>query len=1524
MRYGWVINKNSSCTSSFLLFVSISGSCDVAGETSPILWPVWGAAADYRASLGWFPRFTAPIRRPLSPLNRRFFPLTSPELEPPPPEHGRGQCSPRRRDERSQCWGCLPTCPRPSAWSDEVARRARAGWGPPTGSDERARHPFDGTRDWIGVMDEVATKFFPRNSSTNQSVVVPPPHEERFLVGTSILEEFICKDASEGLKANGEQLGANILIFTALCKRDTLKSMVSMEVAVVSGILKIVGNKLAPLLIKEYSSIVGVAKDLQELQGQVEEINNWLETAGNIAMGNGSSFSWLKSLKSVSYDVDDLIDELYLEVEKHYSGGDDSTMSKYLCTNPKYFLFQCKAAHKVKAIKGRFASIVKQRNDFSTITNSLQVGHLVRHMNKAAGEMPLLPNIDVASVLGRDKEKHKIISKLIETYDQQRVKIVSVIGLGGCGKTTLAKLVFNDDNIQKHFKIKLWVHVSREFDVAKLVEKLFEVIAGEKSERYPLQHMCKTISDNLTGKRYLIVLDDVWTEDQILWDQFMVHLKNGTPGSGILLTTCSRKVAEAVRSRDQFDLPFLSPDDSWQLFKQSLVMPAEGLGLEFAEIGKEIVGKCGGVPLAIKVLAGVLHDKERIEEWHAMRHSNLLDVEGEERSVSVSACLRLSYFHLPSHLKQCFTLCSVFPKGHFIDKEELIDLWIAHDMISVEGVDYLEYIGHKYFISLVQVSFLQDVDESCGRVRCKMHDLVHDLARSILGDEISIVAPVEATGFTKSYRYFSLIKQPRSLLPKNIFRKTRALYVDGGDNLIFGKAMKNAKHLRSITMESLHTTSVPIAILQIKNLRYLSISRENFEILPEAISDIWGLQSLHVTVCVYLLKLPESIGKLQKLRTLNLSYCPNLKSLPDSVGDCHMISSVDLYSCEGITVLPNSIGRNKRLRELRLGSTKIERLPSSIRTLENLELLDLRWCCNLVELPEAICNLENLRVLNTRGCEKLIAMPIGIGQLSRLQNLSTFVVGKGEKSAAISTLRNAAMNSQNLNIRGIACVKDPEDAYRVCLKEKTKLQALELNWETNGSYEVNTETDQAVLNGLEPPSGIRNLNIAGYTGRQYARWMLKQVGGVQNLQQFPFLTMMRLSDFQNLKHLEGLMGLPCLEHLWLSGLTSLESISGGPFPSLVKLVMDGLPRLEEVWMVTQRCLGIEDGIMLIGTCLSDLHVEGCPKLMVKPYFPLSLQRLLLKGSNEELMQSPDQGQGCSSSSGSPRSFSFSHLKELTLQEMTISSRAPGFVTGRGWQLLQHMTSLESLKIGSCYCLMELPESMRSLMSLQYLYIEVCYGIRTLPEWLGELRSLQKMSIGRCHSLTSLPQSMGELQSLQQMIIDHCNRLSSLPQSINQLCSLQEMIIKRCPSLDSLPESIDKLCSLQKMVISGCCRLTSLPKSLGHLTSLQVLQITHCDELQLLPECLGELRFLRRLEISLTRLTSLPQSMCQLTFLEELSISYCWGIKSLPDWIKGLTALQKLGIYNCPDLKRRCEWEKDDWHLISHIPHLYIH
>ncbi|KAG2583403.1 hypothetical protein PVAP13_6KG201606 [Panicum virgatum] len=1161
--------------------------------------------------------------------------------------------------------------------------------------------------------------------------------------------------------------------------------MASIKGAAVSAILKILANKLAPSMLKQYSSIVGVTMDLQDLKGRFEDISSWLEKAGCKTTDNDQFF--IRKLKHVAYDVDDIVDEFHLEAEKHEAEVANNIVSKCLCTKPKSYMFQFKAALKIKAIKNRFDAIVKQRTDFSAIVNSLPEGHPVPHMNRTAKATPTVPNVAVASIIcGREREKQEIISKLVDKNNQQIIKIVSIIGLGGSGKTALSNLVFGDGNtVKDHFEVRIWVHVPQEFDVQQLMMKMFEAITYQKSEHHSIQNIIQTIADTLTGKRYLLVLDDVWTVDRSQWEDFMLYIKRGAPGSSILLTSRNRNVAEAVESTDLSKLSSLSKDDTWTVFTQIIGEDIKGLDSELLEVGREIVNKCGGVPLAIKVLANVLRGKTRIEQWKAVRDSNLLDAEDKEHRVLAS--LMLSYSHLPSHLKRCFTICSLFPKGLPLDKQQLVDQWIAHNDV-----------GDECFNSLVQVSFLQDVKEYFGRF--------------ILDEQISTNVPKDATSSTKYHKYFSL--------------NARAIYVDGGDcdDIIFNKA-KNAKHLCSIIANNNLSTTMLTAIFQTKHLKYLEMSRLQCESLPETMSDIWSLQALHLE-CSSLLELPKSIGKLQKLRTLNLSWCMKLKFLPDSIGDCNMLSSIYLCQYMELAALPNSIDH-----------TKIKELPVVITKLRNLQCLSLR-----------IGNLDKLQVLNLEYCVQLKL------HVLNLENC-------GELFAGISELANVGRNSEGLIIRGISHVLEKDDAHKACLKEKTNLQRLKLEWKMHQKGEVNTEfffnekvdtmLEEAVLDGLEPPAGIKELEICGYSGEKYAWWMHNQVVGTQVKGQacFQFLRAMKLSDFQGLKHLQGLVELPCLEELELHKMPSLESISCGPFPSLVKLLMDDLPRLEEVWLVAERTMsdGEEGGNcsncaphsrqVRVGNCLTCLNISNCLTLKIKTFLPLSCHLKHWKLSECAGKWTTESNYHCQFNFERSNSFFYhSHLQN----------------TGREWEVTFLMDNA-----------------------------------------LGELRYLQELNILNCCRLSSLPQAMGQLTSLQVLRIGTCDGLKQLPECLGELCSLRTLHVEWLPKIKSLPQSLQHqhitsledlrihayLCALCKLHISGLDGLACFPESMCRLTSPKELYIDSCP-----------------------RITSFPQGMESLASLEKLCISRLGGIVSLPEGIKGFTALKKLEIIDCQGIK----------------------
>jgi len=326
-----------------------------------------------------------------------------------------------------------------------------------------------------------------------------------------------------------------------------------------------------------------------------------------------------------------------------------------------------------------------------------------------------------------------------------------------------------------------WVYVSQEFDVDKPIGKLFEAVIGKKSDLQVEQNMHRKISNKLGGKKFLLVLDDAWHQDQHDWEQFMVLLKSGAPGSKILLTTRDQKVAEIVKSRHIFELVLLSEAESWSLFVKSSGYVEEDLGSKYIEVGKEILNRCSGVPLAIRTLGGILCEKMEISVWSAIRDSGLWT--NQSKTGRVFASLKLSFIHLPDELKQCFILCSIFPKGSELYKDRLIAQWIAHGFISsMDGVQP-EVFGSDYFDSLVKVGFLRYSYEDwmTDEVVFKIHDLIHDLSRHILEDELVTCLPSNMiANHTQRCRYISLTSFAKKVHGSS-FDKIHALFVSNSN-----------------------------------------------------------------------------------------------------------------------------------------------------------------------------------------------------------------------------------------------------------------------------------------------------------------------------------------------------------------------------------------------------------------------------------------------------------------------------------------------------------------------------------------------------------------------------------------------------------------------------------------------------------------------------------------------------------------------------------------------------------------------
>ncbi|KAF8733309.1 hypothetical protein HU200_014913 [Digitaria exilis] len=838
------------------------------------------------------------------------------------------------------------------------------------------------------------------------------------------------------------------------CKEALQERKGGRIILAVSGILKTVGTKLA-LAIKELSSIAGAAKDLQELQDRVEEIDIWLQTVGNQAKRNDQSSNWLKKLKDAAYDTEDLVHEFHMEAEKHDATVADvkNIVVKYLWTKPKSVVFQCKTAHKIKVINKRFDAIVKERSDYSTIANSMPILRSVLHISKTTGEVPLWTNVDETSIVGRDQVKNQIVSKLIDSIDQQNINIVALIGLGGSGKTSLAKLVFNDGNIIKeNFEVKLWVHVSREFSVEMLVKKLFEAIADDKPDHLPLQRVSRIISEKLAGKRFLLVLDDVWTENRICWEQFMVHLKCGASGSSILLTSRSRQVAEAVDATHTCDLPFLSVVDSWKVFQQSFGISMEGLDPEFLQVGLEIVKKCGGVPLAIKVLAGVLRGMKGIEEWQSIRESNLLDVDDDEHRVS--ACLQIMFNNQKT----------LGDKTEHARISELGNLDKLNGKLQIKNINYAKYPDEAEKVYLTKKNGIKNLsldwysrEKDVASVNVRSEELSFlDMEKDL--DLLTGLEPPPGIEKLRISGYRGL-QLPHWMTKQSGSRDLSGIHIQNLSNLpqfsylskLVLENLPNLVHLWGLTnlprikilklrvmpklMEFLTTTTGladgehdvetqccfdHLSTLVIRDcpklnvkpyfplsLRELTLKGSNEQLLSSdsffhqrhdrglssASPYIVDVKAPHITV----LKLGGLIGTssgwellqhLCGLHQLTISRCKDLRQLPDSMRGLTYLHKLEISWCDNL-VLPEWLSELQSLQTLNIiGLPLMSSLPQSIQHLTSLQYLYIYYCHALDRLPEKLGELCSLRDLQLCNLPGLTTLPESMQRLTSLRFLN--------------------------------------------------------------------------------------------------------------------------------------------------------------------------------------------------------------------------------------------------------------------------------------------------------------------------------------------------------------------------------------------------------------------------------------------------------------------------------------------------------------------------------------------------------
>jgi len=1125
-------------------------------------------------------------------------------------------------------------------------------------------------------------------------------------------------------------------------------------------------GKAADALVQNITSMWGVDTYRRKLERQLVYVRSLLADAEEKAEAKTEAGravkAWMKKLKAAGYEADDVLDDFRYEALRREAQAGESTARKVLYFSRDRLVFHHKASRDLKDILDKIDELVAEMNPFGLLQRAEAPRNLYRQTYSAMDES--------MEIFGRDDDKEVLVKLLLDQKGLHRVQVLPIIGMGGLGKTTLAKMVFNDSRVQKHFDLKMWHCVSENFEATAVVRSVIEVATNERCYlANNIELLRKKLQEVIGQKRFLLVLDDVWNEEQSKWEDDLKPLlcsSNGGSGSMIVVTSRSQQVASIMGTLAPHELKCLGEDDSWTLFSNKAFSNGLQEQSEFLTVGRRIVNKCKGLPLALKAMGGLMSSKPRVQQWEDIAKSNLGGAEDEVLSI-----LKLSYRNLSSEMKQCFAFCAVFPKDYVIEKDMLTQLWLANVFFhEVEGATkkLLAQKAEFVFNELVWRSFLEDVKERrffYGRrhnpIGCKMHDLVHDLAKDVT-DECAFATELTQSKASIKDVYHMQISRDESKEISGLLKGTSPLRT-----LLTQSKYSDLKELKLMSLRALCCEDPYIIDNQLINaahLRYLDLSFSDIVGLPDSLCMLYNLQSLRLNNCQRLQFLPEGMAALRNLEHLYLFRCESLKRMPPKLSLLHNLRILTTYIVDtedgcGIEELKDLHQLGNRLELYNLCKVKTGS-EANIHEKQNLSELLLHWGRNLSydRASEEASNAE--QVLES------LAPP---GELKVLE------LHRYGGSAISQWMRDPRM-FRCLKKLHISCCQRCKELPMVWLSSSLEeLFLSSMNSMTTLCKNVDEE-GAGYNNHLQIFPKLNKMELQDLP--ELERWAENSAGEPSRSVVFPLLKVLRVEDCPKLTSLPEC---PFLTHLychtsWLRSAapsslrtvaTSTVSMPLGFWPSLVHLEVGVL---SDMVIPLQNQQGQSQRPLDTLRSLKVHHDEGFVSIFNHSKLQLGLKDCILFLERMEF-------NSCSNIVCWPveelrclpclRSLYFLHCSKLEGK-------------GSSYEEILPLPQLETLQIASCDSLLEIP---MLPPSLEELGIDMCGSLLALPSNLGSLVKLRDLYLFRCYGLKALPNGTEGLTSLEQLTINECPGIEKFPHGLLQrLPALKYLHIEGCPDL----------------------------------------------------------------------------------------------------------------------------------------------
>ncbi|CAL5379186.1 unnamed protein product [Camellia sinensis] len=1192
-------------------------------------------------------------------------------------------------------------------------------------------------------------------------------------------------------------------------------------------------DKLSSYLINLVST-ADVGTGIQNLKKALEDLETLLADAENKQVYDKDIKKWLEEVQPLAYDADDLLDDFATEALERKIMAEETTMGRRPAKFPRLssiFPFNLKNGSKLNEITSQLQEVATKGKDLGLDKR------LAGRMSTDLWQRSQTTSLKEPHIHGRDEDMKQIIELLLgDAPTAKKFDIIPIVGMGGIGKTTLVQHIYDHDKVEKHFNMQAWVCVSVDFDILGTTKAILESFTHRPCDLGKLNEVQVQLRNTLAEKKFLLVLDDVWHYGHDGWNSLRLPFEAGAPGSKIIVTTREGGVVKQMGMDEYLNLKNLLYDDCWLIFAHHAFENRNIMECpELVSIGKKIVKhRCGGLPLAARALGSLLRCKQEEREWKEILNSNIWNEES-----GILSALKLSYLHLPSHLKRCFSYCAIIPMDYEFKEEELVLLWMAEGLIEQpKGGEQMEDLGRKYFHELVSRSFFQP--SSGNKLKFIMHDLINDLAQDVAGDKcfrfknnleygrhnkISDKARHSSyVGSTyqgiKKFKVFDDAKCLRTLL--QFFPRSMST-----SRYLFHDLLPKLKCLRELRLHCDMMDELPDSIGDLKHLRYFDISYSGITWLPETVVTLYNLQVLFLQFCSRLQKLPLNIGRLVNLRHFDMTgvNIPSSEEMSPHIGKLTSLQTLSNFMVG--KDCGRKIGELKNLSNIR-GAIHISRLENvggvkdardaNFMSKEELKELLLEWDeshrsqndiveRDVLDVMRPFKLLERLTIIGY-GSTKF---PNWVGDVS--YSKMVFMRLKGSKYCISLPPLGQLPLLKDLYIEGMSAIKclGCEFYGQQCgAKPFPSLERLSFKfmpeWEDWSAFENE---------GVQPFGHLRELSIINCP---------KLVGRLPN-------------------------DLPCLNSLKIDGCPQLLiDVSSLVQPSLVSLSMNNvmlpsLPALlgtkntiehgsltldiSHVTVLDSLCdPSTTDAELLANamskhltsiTALSISHVE---KLAFLPtWFTRDLRELKkldISNCQELITLSRNKGLPC-----------MTRLEYLTISNCGMLKKLP--------QDLHTYTSLGVLKIYSCESLISFP--MKGLPSmLRELEVSYCDGLESLPE-LMTLNNLQELKVSECASLTYLLSRGGLPSTLKQLGIEGCRNLESLfaEEGIKIDCpSLETICIKFCWSLKSLPEA-NNLRNLSELQINYCYNLEPLSlgghdennNNMNQLSSLQKLCLYKC-------------------------------------------------------------------------------------------------